>query len=345
MTSYLESLRNSLHEVMQRDHSVVVLGEDILDPYGGAFKVTKGLATAFPDRVLTTPICEATITGIAVGLALRGLKPVAEIMFGDFVTLATDQIVNHATKYYAMYNREVDMPIVIRTPMGGGRAYGPTHSQSLEKLFFGVPYLKIVAPSHFHDAGEMLANAINDTVPVLFIENKLLYPLKLFLHTSENIIRRKIKSDDGYSTVIIQNYGEHQKPDIALIAYGGLSRIIEPLMVKLKSEEIRVITCFPGELNQNFDEILFDIVRKSGRVVVIEEASADFGWGAEIAARIYSELFNQLKCPIIRVGALSSVIPASKSLEDRVLVSEDKIQQSILEALNYGISPYQVATV
>ena len=155
--TYLESLRRSLHEILEQDPAAVVLGEDILDPYGGAFKVTQGLSTRFPDRVFTTPICEASIVGMSVGLALRGLHPIVEIMFGDFVALAADQLVNHAAKYPAMYNGQVAVPLVVRTPMGGGRGYGPTHSQSLERLFFGIPHLKLIAASHAHDAGRVAA--------------------------------------------------------------------------------------------------------------------------------------------------------------------------------------------
>ena len=125
----------------------IILGEDVLDPYGGAFKVTRGLSTAFPERVQTTPISEAGIVGVAAGMALRGLRPVVEIMFGDFITLAADQLVNHAAKFRWMYNDQVRVPLVIRTPMGGRRGYGPTHSQTLEKLFLGVPGLKVLAPT------------------------------------------------------------------------------------------------------------------------------------------------------------------------------------------------------
>ncbi len=144
--TYLESLRTSLHAILEQDPRAVVLGEDILDPYGGAFKVTQGLSTRFPDRVFTTPISEAAIVGVSVGLALRGRHPIAEIMFGDFVTLAADQLINHAAKYAAMYNGRVRVPLVVRTPMGGGRGYGPTHSQSLERLFLGIPHLTVLAP-------------------------------------------------------------------------------------------------------------------------------------------------------------------------------------------------------
>jgi len=160
---------------MHTDERVYLLGEDILDPYGGAFKVTRGLSTAFPERVLTTPISEAAIVGVASGMALRGLRPVAEIMFGDFVTLIADQIVNHAAKFRWMYNDQVRVPLVVRTPMGGRRGYGPTHSQSLEKMFLGVPGLHVVAPNTLGDPGQLLEAAIADDDPVLFVEHKLLY--------------------------------------------------------------------------------------------------------------------------------------------------------------------------
>ncbi len=144
----LESLNAALHTALENDPRVYVLGEDILDPYGGAFKVTRGLSTRFPDRVLTTPISEAAILGISTGMALRGLRPVAEVMFGDFITLMADRLINHAAKFRWMYNEQVRVPLVLRAPMGGRRGYGPTHSQSLEKLFLGVPGLKVLASAH-----------------------------------------------------------------------------------------------------------------------------------------------------------------------------------------------------
>ncbi|MFH1634007.1 MAG: hypothetical protein ABIG63_08335, partial [Chloroflexota bacterium] len=146
MFTVLESLNTALHFALASDERVIILGEDILDPYGGAFKVTRGLSTAFPDRVLTTPISEAGIVGVAAGMAMRGLRPVVEIMFDDFITLIADQVVNHIAKFRWMYNDQVRVPLVIRTPMGGWRGYGPTHSQTLEKLFLGVPGLRVLAP-------------------------------------------------------------------------------------------------------------------------------------------------------------------------------------------------------
>ena len=149
MQSVLKSLNSALHQAFADNEKVYLLGEDILDPYGGAFKVTRGLSTNFPDRVLTTPISEAGIVGVAAGMALRGLRPVVEIMFGDFITLIADQLINHIAKFRWMYNDQVSLPMVVRTPMGGRRGYGPTHSQTLEKLFLGVPGLRVIAPVAF----------------------------------------------------------------------------------------------------------------------------------------------------------------------------------------------------
>lgn len=153
---YVEALNKTLHKIMAENNKVYILGEDILDPYGGAFKVTKGLSSIYPSRVLTTPISEGGITGFATGMALRGSIPIIEIMFGDFLTLCTDQIVNSMSKFSWMYNQQVEVPVIIRTPMGGRRGYGPTHSQTLENLFFSTPRLKIIAPSNYHNPGDLL---------------------------------------------------------------------------------------------------------------------------------------------------------------------------------------------
>jgi len=176
MTIVLEALNAALHRAFCADERVYLLGQDILDPYGGAFKVSRGLSTAYPKRVLTTPISEAGITGVAAGMALRGLRPVVEIMFGDFTLLAADQIINHIAKFRWMYNHQVNLPLVVRTPMGGRRGYGPTHSQTLEKLFLGMPGLRTLAANTLTDPGELLRKAIlEDVGPVFFVENKLLY--------------------------------------------------------------------------------------------------------------------------------------------------------------------------
>src|SRR4030067_3642529 len=183
MPTVLDSLNAALHQAFARDDRILLLGEDILDPYGGAFKVTRGLSSKYPARVFTTPISEAGIIGVGAGLALRGFRPIVEIMFGDFLPLPADQLINHVAKFRWMYNQKVRLPLVVRTPMGGRRGYGPTHSQTLEKIFMGIPGLKLLAPHTLGKPGQLLLSAINSSneEPVLFIENKLLY----YLHVQE----------------------------------------------------------------------------------------------------------------------------------------------------------------
>mgnify|MGYP001175360398 CR=1 FL=1 len=333
--TYVESLRAALHDVMRNDLHAVVLGEDILDPYGGAFKVTLGLSSDFPDRVFTTPICEASIAGVSVGMALRGLHPIAEIMFGDFLALAADQIVNHAAKYPAMYNGHVQVPLVIRTPMGGGRGYGPTHSQSLERLFFGVPHLKLVAASHVHDAGALLQQAVADPEPVIFIENKLLYPRRLMLANNGAVVRDESIDGYGYPVVTLRNYPEGMTPDVTVIAYGGMSWQLVELLERFAGEEVRVLACLPACISPWDAAPAVDCASASGRVLIVEESPVAFGWGAEVAASIYDVAGRKLQAPIRRLGTAPTVIPAAKALEDQVLVSPEAIEEAILDLLRY----------
>jgi pyruvate/2-oxoglutarate/acetoin dehydrogenase E1 component len=175
---YSWALREAMAEEMERDPSVFILGEDIAE-YGGAFKVTQGLVDKFGrERVRNTPISENTICGVGVGAAITGMRPIVDIMFQDFITLAMDQIVNHAAKFHYMYGNQCTVPVVFRTPAGGGRAYGPTHSQSLEAWFMHVPGIKVVAPATAYDAKGLLKSAIRDDNPVFFVESKLLYGMK-----------------------------------------------------------------------------------------------------------------------------------------------------------------------
>jgi pyruvate/2-oxoglutarate/acetoin dehydrogenase E1 component len=330
--TYLQSLQQGLHKAFELNGRVHLLGEDILDPYGGAFKVSAGLSTKFPGRVWTTPISEAALVGLSSGMAIRGLLPVVEIMFGDFLCLGADQIINHATKFAAMYNGRVKVPAVIRTPVGGGRGYGPTHSQSIEKLFFGVPYLTVVAPSLAHNPGELLQHAIlNDDRVVLFLEHKLLYPMKL-LQPSENLRLGQIAEQNGYPTVTVENYSEGD-PDVTLIGYGGISRLCLPVLDYLASEEVRVLAVFPSCLKPLPMDTLAELSKRSGRVVIAEEGTMGFNWGSELSALLYERMWRQLEAPIRRVASRDSILPTAREMEDQVLVTSEKIQAAILEAM------------
>lgn len=330
-TTYLKSLNGGLASALEADPRVLMLGEDLVDPYGGAFKVSKGLSTRFPGRVISTPISEAGFTGVATGLAVRGLKPVVEIMFGDFLTLACDQLVNHISKFALMYPG-VQVPLVLRTPMGGGRGYGATHSQSLEKMFLGVPGLAVVAPSLAHDAGALLRHAVvDDARPVLFIENKLLYGQTLLGADDPVLKLETIDDGSGYPTAVVRNRAG--TPDVTVLAYGGASRALFAVMRRLADEEIGVKAVLPAALRPVPVDTLVDAVREAPRVLIVEEGSAGFNWGSEIAALLYERLWRELAAPVRRLAADDALIPCAAPLEDAVLLNESKIEAALLELL------------
>ncbi len=333
MPTYLKELQQGLFTLLTNDQRIILLGEDIIDPYGGAFKVTAGLSTQFPGRLITTPIAEAGITGVAVGLALRGYVPILEIMFGDFLTLCADQIINHATKFSSMYSA-VSCPLIIRSPMGGGRGYGPTHSQSLEKLFLGTPHLKIISPSNFHNPGRTIQQIVQyESNPVLFIEHKLLY--SEFLQVSNEIIHVNLQSsEEGYHTAIIKNYTVGN-PDLCLISYGGTSRFLPKLLTDLAVEEVRIIAVLPEVIDPAPIDILVPYAAAARRVVIAEESTADFGWAVGIAGMLYEKLWKQLDCPIKVVTSERCVIPTASEQEKEVLISALKIENAIMEVLSW----------
>lgn len=326
MTSVLDSLTNGLQRALRDDPRVVLLGEDILDPYGGAFKVTRGLSSAFPQRVLTTPVSEAGMTGLAAGMALRGLRPVVEIMFGDFSTLTMDALVNTAAKLRWMYNDQVSVPLVVRTPMGGRRGYGPTHSQSLEKLFLGIPGLRVAAASHFGDPGELLYRAIlqqND--PLLFVEHKLLYGLQLFEPAASSELQVHIISGDGLFPAYRVGLKGAPSPSLTLAAYGYMTELARQALVKLAYEheifaELIVIT----RLSPLDSAPLLESAGHTRRLLTIEEGTLSAGWGAEVLARCAEELGSRL-LNAGRVAAVETPIPAAAGLEEAALPDVDDI--------------------
>lgn len=333
MGTYLESLQQGLRESLDADERVIVLGEDITDPYGGAFKVTRGLSTLYPDRVVSTPISEGGFTGVAGGMAIRGLLPVVEIMFGDFLTLCTDQIVNHITKFSSMYPG-VSVPLVIRTPMGGGRGYGATHSQTLEKMYFGVPGLVVVSPSLAHNPGNLLRHAIlEERAPVLFLESKGLYGQEIF-STGHGMLQVNYReSVPGYPTAVVRNIPD-SPPDIAILAYGGASRMILDIMARYIDEEISIKAVFPSLLKTRIKEDLLAEFAGISSILIAEEGSSGFNWGSEMAAILYDAFHSALKKPVRRLAAEDAIIPCAKKLEDEVLLNEEKIERAIMEQLS-----------
>lgn len=334
----LDSLNQGLLSALEKDERVLLLGEDILDPYGGAFKVTRGCSTSFPERVITTPISEAGLGGVAAGLALRGIRPVLEIMFGDFTTLLADQLVNHITKFRWMYHNTVSLPLVIRTPMGGRRGYGPTHSQTLEKLFLGIPGLTVAAPMNLYDTtsgytpGSMLESVIvNTDGPVLFIENKLQYLMPVFGASDLPDFEIHVDGDAPYPTFIFSLKGA-PAPTVTLTAYGYMAEIARQAQEKLAfEEEIFTELVIPTVLAPFRFDALQGSVSRTGRLVTIEEGGRTMGWGSEVITGLL-ERDTQLRIPVVRVAARDLPVPAAPTLERQVLPQVEDIMAAVRKA-------------
>lgn len=314
----------------------MVLGEDLLDPYGGAFKVTKGLSEAFPNRVFTTPISESGFTGVAAGMAMRGLRPVVEIMFGDFLMLAADQLLNYISKCRWMYNDRVSVPMVIRTPMGGRRGYGPTHSQTIEKHFIGMPGLHVVAPSVFYDPGELLRQAVlQDDDPVLFVENKLLYarPVRDAV-TGGRMGDLHARTTAGCYPTLTLSYAPFDHADVTLVAYGHMAELAEEAARELLMEQ--EVYCELVILSQisplNLTPTLESLTR-TGHLVVCEEGTQTAGWAAEVIAQVACAGFERLTLAPKRVAARDLPIAGTESLERATLPQVSDIVQAILSVV------------
>jgi pyruvate/2-oxoglutarate/acetoin dehydrogenase E1 component len=330
----LESIRNALERALDRDPRIVLLGEDIADPYGGAFKATMGLSTKFTGRVINTPISEASITGLASGMALRGLHPVLEIMFADFLTLCADQIVNHASKFCSMYDGIDTLPMVVRAATGGYRGYGPTHSQSAEKIFFGFPNLTITAPSQFHDSGLLLEKAIESRDLILFMEHKLLYAQKVLITNRESHYKGfdlSRKNSGIAETIVLTPCEEGETPMITIVTYGGISfDVFSAARAVFLEEEITCEIVIPATIKPLQIIEILESARRTGRVLIVEEAHLSWGWGSEVVAQIVQSCFESLRCPVVRLAAKDQIIPCARSLENVVLPQQQEIVWKIL---------------
>ena len=339
MQSVLESLNSALHQAFTDNENVYILGEDILDPYGGAFKVTRGLSTNFPDRMLTTPISEAGFVGVAAGMALRGLRPVVEIMFGDFITLIADQLINHIAKFRWMYNNQVCLPMVIRTPMGGRRGYGPTHSQTLEKFLLGVPGLQVVAPAAlcFADGSGSPGNLLYQSIiknndPLIFIENKLQYLLPV--QSQAELKDFTLLSQTGTTGLKLPIYSLSIKgappASLTIAAYGYMAELVKQAAIRLAYEhEIFVNLVIPSQLAPFEVGPMISSANQTGCLMVVEEGNLSLGWGAEIVAQVVEALGTQ-PLKIKRLAAKDLPVPASSSLEAQVLPDVDQIIESAI---------------
>jgi acetoin:2,6-dichlorophenolindophenol oxidoreductase subunit beta len=321
--TYRDSVAAGIAQEMQRDSSVVCLGEDIAAA-GGVFKATVGLLEKFgPLRVRDTPIAEQAILGAAMGAAMTGLKPVAEIMFSDFLAVCWDLVANEIAKTRYMTNGQISLPLVIRTGNGGGSRFGAQHSQSVENWAMAIPGLKVVAPSTPADVKGLLAAAIRDPDPVIFFEHKALYAVKGEVPDGEHV--------DTLGTAAIRREGS----DLTIAALGLMVPRALEAAGKLQAEHgisatvIDVRSLVPLDL-----QTIFAAISKTGRFYTVEENPRLCGWGAEISSLVSEELFWDLDAPITRITTPHVPLPAADQLEDLTIPSAARIVATILKTLD-----------
>lgn len=333
-----EALREALRQAMEADPTVLLLGEDIGVPggFGGGFTVTLGLAEQFGhDRVIDTPISEAAIVGAAVGAAMTGMRPVAEMQYGDFVFCAMDQVVNQAAKMCFMSNGQVSVPLVLRLPVGAtGR--GAQHGQSLESYFMHPPGLKVVCPSTPYDAKGLLHASIRDENPVVFLEHKLLYGGKGGRKEKTSLDPINAVPEELYEVPLGTAAVRREGHDLTILANMLMvhlaleaADILDGAGISVEVIDLRSLV--PLDL-----ETITRSVKKSNRVLIVEEDNLTGGWGAEIAARLGSEIFYHLDAPIHRVAAPDTPVPAAPSLETAYVPGVEKIVAAVRLLLEGG---------
>jgi pyruvate/2-oxoglutarate/acetoin dehydrogenase E1 component len=317
-----DALREAIREEMRRDSTVFLLGEDIGRDWGGAFKVTDGLAQEFGDeRVRDTPISESAIIGTAVGAAITGMRPIAEIMFGDLTALAMDQIANQAAKIRYMFGGQAKCPLVIRTPFGAGVNIASHHSQSLEAWFMHVPGLHVAAPSTPYDAKGLLKTAIRGSNPVFFCEHKLLYP-----------IQGEIPEED-YTVPLGVADVKREGDDVTIVATLYMVHKALKAAQELEKEGVNAEVVDPRTLTPLDRQTIIRSVKKTGRLVIVSEDCRCAGVSAEIAAMTAEDALDYLDAPIRRVAEPDTPIPFSPTLEQFVIPSEKSIMKAVKEVL------------
>lgn len=328
----VEAIRGALERNMAADERILLLGEDIRSPYGGAFKVTRGISDRFPDRVWNTPISEAALVGVGIGLAMSGFRPVCELMFGDFLALAADQIINHAAKFPYMYNGQVSVPLIVRTPMGGKRGYGATHSQSLEKHFLGLPQTRVLALNPRVDPGRVYDELFNSIDRfTLVIENKLLYGMRLPEGSPDGFLVEH--SDDAFPTTRIRSNAD---PDVTILCYGGMLPDVEQaVLAAFDEEEIVCEVVCPLQLYPFEPSAVADSVARSGRLLVVEEGLSFSAFGAEVVSQLCELLPGGLRA-LKRLGSPQHPIPSCGPLEKDVLPGEKSIRRAITDIAGRG---------
>ncbi|HEX4933245.1 MAG TPA: thiamine pyrophosphate-dependent enzyme [Gemmatimonadaceae bacterium] len=321
----------ALDHLLASDPTVVLIGEDLHEPYGGAFKVTQGLSARYPARVLSSPISEAGIVGTGIGLAMSGWKPVVEIMFADFVTLAMDQLYNHAVKFPGMF-ADVEVPLVVRTPSGGRRGYGPTHSQSPEHLMAAIPGLTVVYPSHRHDVAGLLVNAVQRWPnPTLFFEHKLLYGEPCDPAGYDRLPGGAGESATDLFPTLVRR--DEREPDVTIVTYGGMLPVVERFAEEMRHEELSVELVVPSLLAPFAGDDLVAYLMRRERVAVFEEGYGESGFGVSLGAALaeagYRGRFRRVNPPPVP-------IPAARSLEPLVLPERRQMLDAVVALLTHS---------
>ncbi len=312
-TTFLEAIREAIAEEMERDSNVFMIGEDI-GQFGGALGQTKGLFERFGDeRILDTPISEAAIVGAAVGASMLGMRPIADIMFTDFSTLAMDQIINQAAKARFMSGGKVSVPMVVKMQSGAGRGKAAQHSQSFEAIYSHIPGLKVVMPSTPYDAKGLFKTAIRDNDPVVYMEHGSLYGIKGQI------------PDEDYTIPMGVGDIKREGRDISIITYSYMVHKALAAAEILETDGIDAEVVDLRTLRPMDTEIITASVKKTHRVVVLHEACVTGGIGGEIVAKIAESVFDYIDAPIKRVGVPDVPIPYAKSLEDAIMPNEEKL--------------------
>jgi acetoin:2,6-dichlorophenolindophenol oxidoreductase subunit beta len=319
---YLDAIKETIIQQMEADSRVFLMGEDV-GVYGGAFGLTVGMIEKFgPNRIIDTPISEQAITGMGIGAAIMGMRPIIEIMFSDFLMLALEQVANQAAKIHYMFGGKVAVPLVIRAPSGGGTGAAAQHSQSIEAIMHHIPGLKIIMPSTPYDAKGLLASAIKDPNPVIMFEHKLLY--------------KKVKGDvpeESYEIPLGKADIKRSGTDITVVATSLMVHKALAVAEKMSKEGISLEIIDPRTIKPLDLETIISSVKKTGKAVLVEEACYTGGFTAFLASEIANYAFDYLDGPILRVAGRDAPMPYSIVLENYIIPNEERIEEAVRKLL------------
>jgi acetoin:2,6-dichlorophenolindophenol oxidoreductase subunit beta len=319
---YLDAIKETITQQMEADSRVFLMGEDV-GVYGGAFGLTVGMIEKFgPNRIIDTPISEQAITGMGIGAAIMGMRPIIEIMFSDFLMLALEQVANQAAKIHYMFGGKVAVPLVIRAPSGGGTGAAAQHSQSIEAIMHHIPGLKIIMPSTPYDAKGLLASAIKDPNPVIMFEHKLLY--------------KKVKGDvpeEMYVIPLGKADIKRSGADITVVATSLMVHKALAVAEKMSKENISLEVIDPRTIKPLDLDTIISSVKKTGKIVLVEEACYTGGFTAFLASEIANYAFDYLDGPILRVAGRDAPMPYSKVLENYIIPDEERIEEAVRKLL------------